>query len=364
MSILIFLIILLVLVIVHEFGHFSTAKLFGVRVDEFGFGFPPRLFGVKKGETIYSVNALPFGGFVKMYGETYGDAAADGPDATRSFVAKPKWQRAIVLLAGIVANFLLAWLFFSFGFISGLPTSTDSAIAGSNITDVHLTVVGVDKDSAAFSAGLKAGDKIVSVLSTGDTLADINPESFKAFVVAHPTSEIEIGYLRGDSEEPHSLGVTPRTDSAAGPLIGISMDEVGIAKLPFFRALWEGLKFDWTVARETVSGLYGLIRNALAGHGSLNDVTGPVGLVSIVGQVSKFGIAYILSFAALISVNLAVINLVPFPALDGGQLLFLLIERIKGKPINPKVANLINNIGFALLILLMLVVTYHDIRHL
>ena len=127
MSIIIFLIILLVLVLVHEAGHFFLAKRFGIRVDEFGFGFPPKLFGKKWGETEYTLNLLPLGGFVKIFGETPDDENINGPDSARSFVNKAKWKQAVVLVAGIAMNFLLAWVLFSFGFMSGLPTSASQA---------------------------------------------------------------------------------------------------------------------------------------------------------------------------------------------------------------------------------------------
>ena len=130
MSILIFIVILLILVIIHEMGHFSTAKMFGIRVDEFGFGFPPKLFGVKKGETEYTFNLLPIGGFVKIFGENPDVENTTGPDSARSFVNKPKWQQAIVLVAGVFANFVLAWVLFSFGFMSGLPTSVGAEVSG------------------------------------------------------------------------------------------------------------------------------------------------------------------------------------------------------------------------------------------
>ncbi|HEX7542793.1 MAG TPA: site-2 protease family protein, partial [Patescibacteria group bacterium] len=145
------------------------------------------------------------------------------------------------------------------------------------------------------------------------------------------------------------------------PAIGISMDEIGTAKLPFFTALWQGLRLDWFMTKSTAVGLYTLISEAIRGKGSFASVTGPVGMVGIVGDAYQFGFVYLMSFAALISINLAIINLLPFPALDGGRLFFLLIEKIKGSRINPKVANAMNMIGFYLLIFLMLVITYHDV---
>ena len=174
MPILIFIIILLVLVLVHEAGHFFVAKKFGIRVDEFGFGFPPKLFGKKYGETEYTLNALPLGGFVKIFGENPDEENTNGPDAKRSFVNKPKWQQALVLFAGIFANFLLAWLLLSFGFMSGLPTSVGSEPKGYALEDVHLVVVSVSKDFPAEVAGLKSGDKINSLMSGNDSLVYIN----------------------------------------------------------------------------------------------------------------------------------------------------------------------------------------------
>lgn len=369
MSILIFIIILLVLVLAHEFGHFFTAKRFGIRVDEFGFGFPPKLFGFKRGETEYTFNLLPLGGFVKIFGETPDDENMNGPDAGRSFINKPKWQQAIVLFAGIFANFLLAWLLFSIGFMSGLPSSVDSSNKDYTLTDVNLVVVSVAADSPAFKGGLKSGDKIVSLTHQHENeelhdVPEINPETLKTFVVEHAGDEISVGYIRGKNKEFHVVKITPEAIAQNPATIGISMDEIGTAKLPVIQAFYEGFKLTVYVAKGTAVGLYGLIRDAVMGKGSFAAVTGPVGMVGIVGDAYQFGFVYLLSFAALISINLGIINLIPFPALDGGRLFFLLIEKIKGSPITPKIANAANMIGFGILILLMVIVTYHDIAKL
>jgi len=359
MNIIIFFIILLVLVLVHEFGHFFTAKKFGIRVDEFGFGFPPKIFSIKKGETEYSFNALPFGGFVKIFGENPDDESLSGPDASRSFVNKEKWKQAIVLVAGVVANFLLAWLLFSFGFMSGSQVSVNNEMGGPVPQDVYLTVISVLEKSPAELAGLESGDKIISIKSGEDFLADINPESVKSFVVSHGEQEIEVGYMRG--QELNTASLTPGLNQANEPFIGIAMDTIGIVKLPVLSAFKEGMSLTLFVTKGTAQGLFKLIKDGVTGNGSLSAVTGPVGLVGIVGDAYKFGFNYLLSFTALISINLAIINLLPFPALDGGRLLFLLIEKIKGSRINPKVANTANFIGFSLLIILMLLVTYNDV---
>ena len=377
MSIIIFIVILMVLVIAHEAGHFFTAKSFKIRVDEFGFGFPPKLWSFKKGETEYSINALPFGGFVKIFGESLDEAdfvevgfldkeaSPEKIDLSRSLVSKPRWKQALVMCAGIFANFLLAWFLFSFGFMSGLPTSVSSTSKGYDLKDVNLVIVSVLPKSPAELAGLKTGDKIISLASSNnkDILSNPSTDNLKNFILAHKTETINFNYKRAG--ENLSTQVTPIENLTDGkPGIGISMDLIGTAKLPFFRAFLEGMKLDWSVTKGTVSGLYNLIKDAFSGKGSMASVTGPVGMVSIVGDASKFGFAYLLSFAALISVNLAIINLIPFPALDGGRLLFLLIEKIKGSRIKPKVANTLNTIGFAILILLMVLVTFHDVINL
>ena len=158
--------ILLVLVLVHEFGHFFTAKKFGIRVDEFGFGFPPKLFGVKKGETEYTFNLLPIGGFVKIFGENPDDENTNGPDKERSFVNKPAWQQAIVLFAGVFMNFMLAWVLFSIGFMSGLPTSVGNEPNGYSLSNINLTIVSVLEKSPAEMAGLTKRAFLASRLNT------------------------------------------------------------------------------------------------------------------------------------------------------------------------------------------------------
>ncbi len=359
MNIIIFIIILFVLVMVHEFGHFYSAKKFGIRVDEFGFGFPPKLFGKKYGETEYTLNALPFGGFVKIFGENPDDENTKGPDAARSFVNKPKWQQAIVLVAGIFANFVLAWILFSFGFMFGLPTSVSSN-TDYEVKDINLVVVSVNHNSPAEKAGLKTGDKIVFIKSGELSTTFISPETVKSFVAGSGKDGVQMTYVRG--AESKDITVIPeKSDVDSKPVIGIAMDQIGIVKLPFFKAFKEGMVFTWSVTKGTVSGLYGLIADGFKGKGSFEGVAGPVGLVGIVGDASKFGFAYLMSFTALISINLAVINIIPFPALDGGRLFFLLIEKIKGSRMNPNIANMANIAGFGILILLMLWVTYHDV---
>lgn len=364
MSIILFIIILAVLVISHEFGHFIVARAFGIRVDEFGFGYPPRAFKLfKKGDTTYTVNWLPFGGFVKIFGENPDEENTNGPDKARSFVHKPRYAQALVLVAGVVANLILAWILFSVGFMAGLPSSAENIPKGARVENIHLVITSVSPDSPAEEAGLLAGDSIIAIADKEVRIEKPTASDLQQFVVAHAPDELTLTYSRKQAEKSVALspkdGITPDH-----PAIGISMDMIGTLKLPFFRALGEGARLTARLTKDTVASLGNLIGGAFTGTAHLSDVTGPVGIVGVVGDAYKFGLLYLLSFTALISINLAIINLIPFPALDGGRLLFLLIEKIKGSRMNPKVSNTINAVGFFLLIALMLVVTYHDIAKL
>lgn len=408
MSIIIFIIILLVLVVSHEFGHFIVAKKSGIRVDEFSFGFPPKLFGKKIGETTYNFNLLPLGGYVKIFGENgeidekekieiekdgtiikeihveeiiketispSGEVTIDETEiikedikvdnsASRSFANKPKYIQAAVLIAGITMNLLVAWLLLTIGFMSGLPTSVSEVPKGAIVMNQALTITSVLPGSPAEKGGLKTGDKIISLETTKDSTKLLSPnlvaENVQTFVKSHGKEEVNVLIIRG--KEPVELKVTPEQSKVSDSvMIGISMDMIGTLKLPIHRAIWEGLKLTWDVTVGTVVGFYNLIYSAFLGKADMSSLTGPIGIVGVVGDAAKFGFVYLLSFTALISINLAVINLIPFPALDGGRLLFLLIEKIKGSRIKPEVANWANMIGFGLLMVLMVFITYHDI---
>lgn len=365
MTIILFVVILAILILSHEFGHFIVAKKAGIRVDEFGLGFPPRLFGWKKGETIYSINLIPFGGFVKIFGETPDDESLSGPDRGRSLIAKPKWVQAAVLAAGVTFNLVLAWLVISLGFMIGLPTPVDQVVASDQVSHSHLVITSVLPDSPAEKSGLKTGDELVDFAS---------PEAVQQFIAEHANEELKLNYFRGKIFEERDLTSPPAISSVAvtpvaglvegKAAIGISMDNIALVRKTFFPALWEGLKLTGSLTYLTAKTIIGFVVDAFRGESGLAAITGPVGLVGLVGDARVMGFVYILSFMALISINLAVINLVPFPALDGGRLLFLLIEKIKGNAIKPALANTLNLVGFGLLLLLMAVVTYSDIAKL
>ena len=367
MSIIIFIIVLGILIFVHELGHFIFAKKTGMLVEEFAIGFPPRIFSFKRGETKYSIGLIPIGGFVKIHGEDYEekdekDSCQKSKNDKRRFTSRPKWAQAVVLVAGVSFNLLLAWVFISIGFMSGLPVSVNQ-FEGEKINDPMLILVNVLPDSPAMMAGLEVGDSILYLESDHDSVQNIETtEAVENFIASHGGQEIGILYKRSGETESILTKLTPKEGVIEGkPAIGVSFGMIGTIEFPFFRACWEGLKTTVSLAIATAVGLFHFLKDLVTGNADLSQISGPVGIVFMVGDAFSFGIIYLLSFVSIISINLAVINLIPVPALDGGRLLFVLIEAIKGSPIKAKVVNTLNLIGFVLLILLMLIVTFGDI---
>ncbi len=365
MSIVIFFLVLVTLIVVHEFGHFLAAKRAGIRVDEFGIGFPPRLVGKKIGETLYSINLLPFGGFVRIFGEQVTDDALRGPESARSLVGKSKGIQAFVLFAGVLFNIIFAWGLLSLGYMVGIPTSAHPDRAG-ELTDVHLTVTRIEEGSPAMQAGFKTGDTIRFLEAGTERIAVSAPEEVATFVRAHHTEPITAVLSR--EGEDIILTATPEEGFIAGEpsrrALGIVTELVGVERLSFFPALARAALTATDMLVGVAEGLWHLVGGLFTLTADLSSITGPVGIVGLVGDASALGLIYLLVFTALISLNLAVINLLPLPALDGGRLLFLLIEWLRGTPIKPRVANALNATGFALLLLLMLVVTYNAIARL
>ncbi|HEY4476437.1 MAG TPA: site-2 protease family protein [Candidatus Paceibacterota bacterium] len=368
MTILIFLIILGLLILSHEFGHFFVAKRSGARVDEFGLGFPPRLISWRRGETTYSLNLIPFGGFVKIYGEDPNEESLTGTDRQRAFSAQSKWVQTSILVAGVTANLVLAWLLLVVAFATtGLPTQADSVPQGYTLDNPRVTIIQVAPNSPAAVAELILGDQIVKLRTTTDYLTEPTIESIQDFITNHSNSEIIVSYIRthGPNIKPTiaERAVKPANIGPEGKLaIGVGLETIGILQLPLHRAIIAGTQSTWHLVSSTVTAFGSLLISFFRGQSEvLGQITGPVGLVGLVGDASALGFGYLLLFTALISINLAVLNLLPIPALDGGRLLFLLIERIKGRAIKPQVANAVNLTGFLLLMILMLLVTYSDI---
>lgn len=357
MSILLFIVILLVLVLVHEAGHFFVAKMAKIRVDEFAFGFPPRLFSKKMGETTYAFNLLPLGGYVKIYGEDPNEVKSE--DASRSFSAQPRYVQAMVVVAGVVMNLLLAWVLISATLAIGIsaPVENDE---GFPVENARLMITEVSDKGPAQISGIAGGDYLISLADGVDKVDATSLEVVSAFIGPREAKPVTVTYEhQGVIKQTTLLPVSGISKSGAA--IGIYMDMIGILKLPLDQAIWHGAIKTWQYTKLTAVGIYKFLSEAITGHADFNEVTGPVGIVKAVGNASSVGFANILLFTALISINLAIINVIPFPALDGGRLFFIAIEGIIRRAIPTKITNYVNISGFALLMLLMLLVTYHDV---
>lgn len=362
MSVIIFIIILGLLIFVHELGHFLVAKWSKIRVDEFAVGFPPKIFSFTRGGTKYALNLIPFGGYVKIFGENP-DEESLNPDSKDSFVNKNRCIQAAVLVAGVTFNVIFAWLLISTSYMISFPAIvTEDNI--NKVENIRVVVGHVAPESPAEVAGMKSGYSIKSLSVDDKNLSDIsNVESVQNFISEN--AEDEIKFIIENKNESIELSVKPIEGLVEGKkTVGIVLAQIGDMKLGFFESLWEGLKTTIILTKEISVGLYHFFGNVFSGNADFSQVAGPVGIVGHVDDASKFGFAYLLTFTAMISLNLAVINLVPFPALDGGRLLFVAIEGITRKRIKNTIANTLNFVGFALLILLMILITVSDISKL
>lgn len=364
MTVILFILVLVVLIVVHEFGHFLVAKWSGMRVDEFGLGYPPRAIGWKRGETEYTLNWLPFGGFVRIYGEDEQDRVEGTADIARAFGSRPRVLQALVLVAGIAMNLLFAWLLLS----TTLAIGTERALTSAEIAQAKsaaLFVADVLPNSPAAAAGLKPGDQIERVTRPdGYTFAGASADAFTSFIAGDDGNvPLTIMVKRDDTEltltaTPHQGVVIAHPDRAA---LGVAVASAGILPVPVWNAPWEGAQLTWELTKETGVALWNFFSGLLTGHANLSEVSGPVGIAGAVGAASRHGLAALLSLTAVISINLALINLIPIPALDGGRLLFVAIEALIGRPLPAYATRAVNTVGFALLILLMVVVTAHDV---
>lgn len=362
MSILIFLAVLFVLVLVHELGHFVVAKWTGMRVDEFGIGFPPKLFGIKKGETEYTFNLFPIGGFVKIHGE---DSIVTGEkaDSDRAFTAKNRLAQSAVLLAGVTMNVLFAWLLVAIAFGIGVQSTVSETEATEN---ARTTITNVLPGSPADEAQFVPGSVLKSVQAGNDTLTAPTPSTFSAFVEAHKGTSLTILYsykneLRVAQIEPKQGVIAENPEQYA---IGVALSQVDTVQRSFSDSISDSFMYVVTGLRDITVGLGKLLYDAILLRADFSQVAGPVGIVGLVGEASAFGLTALLMFTAFISLNLAVINVLPFPALDGGRLVLVLIEAVKGSPITPKYVATVNAIGFFMLIALMIAVTWNDVARL
>lgn len=359
MSILIFIAVIVALIVVHEFGHFVVAKWSGMRVDEFGLGYPPRALTIAKvGETLYTLNWLPFGGFVKIYGED------GGGTGSRAFSSRPRILQAFVLVAGITMNLVFAFVLITGALIAGTPRAlSQDEVAGAK--NVELAVARVLPGAPAALAGLLPGDSILSAEDGHFVFSGSDPASFTEFVArGNGNTTIALSVRRGSGEE-ETLFARPEKgiilSDPSRAALGVEVATIGVVPLSFGAAFTEGASLTWGATKLTAVGLWHFFYGVFTFSADLSQVAGPVGIAGVVGSSSAQGVGYLFSIMAIISINLALINLIPIPALDGGRLLFVIIESAIRRPIKPVIAQSINAVGFIFLILLMVVVTAHDI---
>lgn len=324
MIVLVILLFLAILIIGHELGHFLVARKFNVRVDEFGFGLPPRVASRQKGETRFSLNLLPLGGFVKIHGQERGEGELEEPE--RAFINQLPSRRAAILIAGVVANLLIGWMAFSLVFSMGAPSK--------------VFISGIIPGSVAEQAGLQAGDEIKGFGSS---------EEFSSFLRSH----------RGETITVNDKSITVPEEG----IIGVRIDTFEIKKEKPIQAVIKGLNATAGITVAVIKTIPRLVAEAFReGTQALQQVAGPVGIFNLLKNAD--GAVFLIYLLGAISVNLAVFNLLPIPALDGGHLLFLGIEKVIGRPVSRKAQMAANAVGFTLLILLIIVVTFKDIGRL
>lgn len=352
MHIVVFIIILAILVLVHELGHFIAAKKNGIKVEEFGFGFPPRIWGFKKGETLYSINLLPIGGFVKLYGEEYHEEDGTKVDPklkNRAFVNKKPWQKAIVIVAGVLMNFMLAWVLITYLFTQGVPTPTNNVI-----------VDNVKPGTPAAQAGLLAKDEIISVRVDATEQKVSSTGELIALSKKYGGQKVVFIIKRGETTK--GVTVVPRKNPPAGegPL-GIVITSYVNKKYPWYEAPFYGLIHSFQITRQIVVELSKTLVSLVTAGGAKVDVAGPIGIAQFTGQAIKFGNNAVLELMALLSLNLAVVNILPFPALDGGRLVFVVYEWITRRHVNKKIEQYTNIFGMVVLLSLAALISINDI---
>jgi len=379
MSILIFIVVLSVIVLIHELGHFLAARAFGVKADEFGYGFPPRVIGwtrlkgrwkrvspkdrTEYPNTIWSLNWLPFGGFVRIKGEE-----VDGLHAADSIHAKPIWQRIIILAAGVIMNWLLAIVLLTVVFSVGTMTEIEKLPQGAHITNRHVVVTGVVPGSPADGI-LMPGDEIQGVAGAPPQSAADVKKSIQEWIatqgarVTPSDSQVLVPIrIRRGAQDGMEFNLVPKyLENMKAQGLGIALADEGMVSFSVPQAFVQAVVYTATLTGAIVEALGGMVRDLWVTHTVSKDVSGPVGIAVLTGQVAKQGMAALLFFAAMLSVNLAVINFLPIPALDGGRVLFLIIEKIRRKPMDRELEIKIHNIAFLVLIALIVLVTARDV---
>lgn len=345
------IIVLGLVILVHELGHFVAAKKTGVAVEEFGIGYPPRIFGIKRKETIYSLNWFPFGGFVKIKGEQ-----GDNKEDQDSFANKKIWQRAIMISSGVFMNYVLATVLLSIGFFIGLPTVITEDLPLDRVRDQKIQVVSILEESPAAQAGMQIGDTIKAI--NGQQFETV--EEVQQFTHPHLNKEVVITIARGDETLEKKLTLA-QIDESGGGKMGTGLVETGVIAYPWYKSIAEGVKTSFYLTGQILVAFYELFKNLIIAQTVPTDIAGPVGIAVITARVARLGFIYILQFTAILSLNLLILNFIPFPALDGGRFLFLIVEKFRGRAMNQRIESIIHTVGFFVLIALVVLVTARDV---
>lgn len=383
-TLLIFIGVLAVLVISHEFGHFIVAKQSGMRVDEFGFGFPPRFVGIRRYKkntttkskptrweivwgnrkrasrvddsdwqpgTLYSFNWLPLGGFVKIKGEN-----GDKVQESDSFGHKPIGVRILVVVAGVVMNMVVAWLLISISLMAGVPQAADDTARGAHVSQSHIQIMEVVPGKPAEAAGIVAGDTILAL----DGREGFNLKELQEYVNDHRDQTITVVVERNKARLTKLVHPVVASDTGRG-VMGVAIAEVVIARYPWYSALYYGARVTAYDLKAIGAALYRLFADLFTGVPVDGMVSGPVGVAVLTGQAARIGFLYLLQFMALLSLNLAILNILPIPALDGGRLLFLILHALFRRPVAAKYEQAIHTVGFMALLVLVLAVSVRDV---
>jgi len=354
---LIFVGILSLLVLIHELGHYTVARIIGVRVDEFGLGLPPRAIGKKIKNTIYSLNWLPIGGFVKLAGEDEEGMDENGTsqkikNKKQYFWARSKKERSAILIAGVTMNFILA-----------VTITAGLLINGVKEPSGMVRIESITPGSPADQSGLLPNDVITSITSGGSITTIKTSELLISTVAQHKGETIQISYLREGKEQ--NLEIIPRKDipEGQGPL-GVVITDLELKKYSLWEAPFAAVKININRGWIMLVGIVTTLWKLITFQGVQADVAGPIGIAQITGQAAKFGVRALLDFMSILSLNLAVLNILPIPALDGGRLAFVIAEKIFGRKIKPAFEKQTHQIGMLILLFLVLLISVGDIMRL
>jgi len=386
-STIIFIFILAILILIHEFGHFIVAKLNGVRVDEFGFGLPPRIFGIKKGETLYSINLIPFGGFVKLFGEEYHEISQNSKIKSqnqvrlgkklqeKAFIYKKPWQKTLIILAGVIMNFLLGttiyyYLLSTNNFQSEpLPTFFNYQFKFGT-QEKRVIILNVNKNSPAEKTGIKHQDIVLAYKKDSNWQKIKSSSEFINLIKNNKDKPIQLDIINNQNGERKIVTIVPYFEKKVNRyIIGVSLtDSVVLNYQKPYEKIFSGFFHSYNIIDYNLKTIAFLISSSIKEKDPktiTQSLSGPVGIYSVVQSTietsGKKVVNNLLNIIALLSLSLALMNVLPFPALDGGRMIFVLYEWITGKPSNKEIEKYVNLVGFLILISFALVITYSDI---